>query len=102
MDIQIILNQPPSADVTFSTIQSMLPSKGVVDTSSVTFTSVDWNTLHTVRVTGVDDAIADPDMFYDIDLGFASFNPYPYSIIPALQSPCIPLLCKRVLNHPFM
>jgi hypothetical protein len=77
-------------------------SKLDVSTSSLTFTSSNWNTPHTVRLTGVDDAIADPDMFYDIDLGFASFNPYPCSIIPALQSPCIPLLCKRVLNHPFM
>jgi hypothetical protein len=72
VDIRIILNQPPSADVTFSTIQSMIPSEGVVATPGVTFTPVDWNTPHTVRVTGVDDAIADPDMFYDIDLGFAT------------------------------
>ncbi len=67
----VVLDTPPTADVTIP-VSSSDPNEGVVSTSSLTFTPVNWNVPQTVVVTGVDDAAIDGDKTYSIVLGPAS------------------------------
>ena len=66
----IVLNSEPTADVTIS-ITSSDVSEGTVSSSSLTFTSANWNNAQTVIVTGVDDDIDDGDIAYTIQTGNA-------------------------------
>ena len=50
----VVLNNQPTADVTFS-LTSSNPSEGSVSASSLTFTASNWNVPQTVTLTGVDD-----------------------------------------------
>jgi len=52
------LATPPTANVTIN-LSSNDATEGAVSPSSLTFTTVNWNTAQTVTVTGVDDAVAD-------------------------------------------
>src|SRR5205814_25842 len=61
----IVLNSQPTADVTIGLSSSDI-SEGIVSQTSVTFTSVNWNTPRTVTVTGVQDAIDDGNVAYAI------------------------------------
>src|SRR5262249_12632072 len=58
----VVLTSQPLADVTF-TLSSSDTTEGTVSPTTLTFTSAPgvnaWNALHTVTVTGVDDAIPD-------------------------------------------
>ena len=60
----------PTHDVTVS-LTSSDTTEGTV-TSSLTFTSANWNTDQTVTVTGVDDALIDGDITYSVNLSAAS------------------------------
>ncbi|WP_414590445.1 DUF4347 domain-containing protein [Anabaena sp. CCY 9614] len=64
-DFTIQLTSQPTSDVTLN-LSSSNPSEGVLSTSSVTFTSATWNTPQTITVTGVNDGIADNNIFYEI------------------------------------
>jgi hypothetical protein len=59
-----VLNTQPSSDVTL-TFTSSDPSEGTV-TTTLTFTSTNWNLPQTVTITGVDDTILDGDVPYTI------------------------------------
>jgi hypothetical protein len=61
----------PTNDVTIG-ISSSDTTEGTVSPSSLTITSTDWNTDHTVTVTGVDDDVIDGDQGYTIVLAAAS------------------------------
>ncbi len=61
----IVLNSPPTADVTIGLTSSDI-SEGTVGPTTVTFTAVNWNALQTVTVTGVDDPMADGNQSYTI------------------------------------
>ncbi len=52
----ISLKTAPSADVTIA-LSSDTPSEATVSPASVTFTSLNWASPQTIRVTGVDDAV---------------------------------------------
>jgi hypothetical protein len=75
VDIKIILNQMPTADVTLSGMFSMDAGEGTVTapaSGDLIFTASNWNVPHIVTVTGLDDAMLDGDVVYDVDLGTAS------------------------------
>jgi len=67
-DFTVVLNTAPTADVIIGIVNGDLPtlSEGIVDKTSLTFTSVNWNTPQTVRVTGVDDTEVDGDQTYTV------------------------------------
>ncbi|MFO1321692.1 MAG: DUF4347 domain-containing protein [Burkholderiales bacterium] len=67
----VVLDAQPTADVTIS-VATGDATEGSVSTSSLTFTSGNWNIAQTVTVTGVDDAVADGDVVYSITTGTAS------------------------------
>ena len=77
----IRLNTAPASDVIIG-ISSTDTSEGTVSTSSLTFTSADWDQAQTVTVTGVDDALDDGNVSYTIittaavsaDGNYNSFN----------------------------
>jgi len=62
------LNSQPSANVIFPSISSSDTTEGTVSPSSLTFTPLNWNTPQTVTVTGVNDAVADGNIAYTINL----------------------------------
>jgi large repetitive protein len=61
------LKSRPSSPVTIN-VTSSVPTEGAVDKAQLVFDPADWSTARTVTVTGQDDAIADSDKPYDIDL----------------------------------
>ncbi|MCU0566305.1 MAG: DUF4347 domain-containing protein, partial [Oculatellaceae cyanobacterium Prado106] len=80
----IVLTSRPTDDVTF-TFTSSNPSEGTVTTTLV-FTSANWNVSQTVTVTGVDDAIADGNRPYTITTTTSSLDSsYNALIIPPVN-----------------
>ena len=76
----VSLGAQPSADVVVN-LSSSNTSEGTVPTS-ITFTTLNWNTAQTVTVTGVDDFVDDGNVAYTIvttvtssDAAFAAINP---------------------------
>jgi large repetitive protein len=67
----IKLNTRPTADVTIG-ISSSNTGEGMVDKSSLTFTSLNWSSAQTVTVTGVDDNVDDGNVAYSIITAAAS------------------------------
>ncbi len=61
----IRLGQAPTADVTIG-LSSSDTTEGTVSPASVTFTPLNWSTPQTVTVTGVNDAIVDGTVGYNI------------------------------------
>jgi hypothetical protein len=61
----MVLNAQPESDVVVA-VRSSNEAEGVVGTTSVTFTPSDWSTVHSVTVTGQDDALADGNATYAI------------------------------------
>ena len=70
-EFSIVLNTQPAADVTFS-VTSSDASEGLVSASSFTFTPDNWNVPQTLTVTGVDDALTDGNVAYDVLTGVAT------------------------------
>jgi LPXTG-site transpeptidase (sortase) family protein len=64
----VVLNTMPAADVTIP-VASNDTTEGTLAISSLTFTTGNWSTPQRVTVTGVDDALADGDEAYDIQIG---------------------------------
>lgn len=67
----VVLASAPKADVTIG-VSSSDPGEGTPNTSSLIFTSANWNVAQTVTVTGVDDALVDGAQAYQILLAPAS------------------------------
>ena len=61
----VVFDSQPTDDVTID-LSSSDTTEGMVSTTSLTFTSSNWNTPQTVTVTGVDDSIQDGDRAYSI------------------------------------
>ena len=87
-NFSIVLNTQPSANVSIG-LSSSDTSEGTVAPTSVTFTNGNWNTPQTVTVTGVDDALVDGDIAYNIitapatsgDGDYSGLNPADVSAI---------------------
>ena len=69
-EFTVVLNAVPRSDVTIP-VASSDPDEGTAGPASLTFTPENWNAPQTVLVTGVDDAVADGEQSYTIDLGIA-------------------------------
>jgi uncharacterized repeat protein (TIGR01451 family) len=79
----IVLRTQPTADVTIPVASSDL-TEGTVSPASITFTASDWNVPQAVTITGVEDAVDDGDIAYDIHTGpVASADPLYAAIDPA-------------------
>ncbi len=74
----VVLDTQPTADVTIA-LSSSDTSEGTVDKTSLTFTSLNWDTAQTVTVTGVDDAVLDGDVAYTIVTAAATSGDGDYS-----------------------
>ena len=74
----VVLNTQPIANVTIS-IASSDTTEGTVSTSSLTFTTANWNVPRTVTITGVNDAVDDGDVSYSIVTGAAVSTDTDYS-----------------------
>ncbi|MBT4287176.1 MAG: hypothetical protein HOD92_07535, partial [Deltaproteobacteria bacterium] len=72
------LNTQPTNDVIIN-ISSNDMGEGIVDKSSLVFTSENWNASQTVTVTGVDDDIADGNQSFSIILGTATSTDTKYN-----------------------
>ena len=64
----VILNTNPTSNVIIQILSSN-SSEGTVSTSSLTFTSGNWNIAQVVTITGVDDQIQDGNVSYNIIVG---------------------------------
>ncbi|MDM8530354.1 Ig-like domain-containing protein [Anaerolineales bacterium HSG25] len=61
------LNTQPFAPITV-TIESSNLGEGVPDSSELTFNEINWNTVQTIKVTGVDDRFEDGNVPYTLTL----------------------------------
>jgi len=61
----LALASMPAADVSIGVSSSDI-GEGVIDTSSITFTPDNWNTPHTITVTGINDDLIDGNQSYAI------------------------------------
>ncbi|MFO0691956.1 MAG: hypothetical protein U0230_00220 [Polyangiales bacterium] len=66
-DVSYVLNSEPTADVTL-TVASSDATEGVPSVTTLTFTSSNWNAPQHVLVTGQDDALADGNVAYTLDV----------------------------------
>src|SRR5204863_321354 len=60
-----VLNSQPTANVTVGLTSSEL-TEAIRDSTSLTFTTANWNVAQTVTVTGVDDPMVDGNIAYTI------------------------------------
>ena len=67
----IKLGAEPTENV-YIPVSSSDTTEGTVSTSSITFTSVDWDSFHFVTITPVDDLIVDGDIDYSLVFGAAT------------------------------
>ena len=72
------LTSQPTDDVTIG-ISSSDTTEGTVNSSSLTFTSDNWNAIQTVTVTGVNDAAKDGNQSFNIVLATASSDDTDYN-----------------------
>src|SRR5438132_5579215 len=77
------LTSQPTADVTIP-VASSNTGEGTVSTALLTFTNLTWNLNQTVTVTGVNDAITDGNVAYQINLGPSASADGNYSAKPIL------------------
>jgi large repetitive protein len=78
------LNSQPTANVVIG-ISSDNINEGTVSTSSLTFTTGDWNIPQTVTVTGVDDAILDGNTLFNIVTAAATSGDGNYNGVNAID-----------------
>ena len=62
-EFRVVLDSQPTANVTIN-LTSSNAAEGITNVPSLLFTPNDWNTPKTVRVTGVDDLLADGNVAY--------------------------------------
>ena len=67
----VSLGSQPTANVTIPVTSGNL-TEGTVSTASLIFTNLNWNSNHTVTVTGVNDFVADSNKTYNVVLGTTS------------------------------
>lgn len=67
----LVLDSPPTDDVVIN-LTSSDTNEATILPASVTFTSSNWSTLQTITVTGVNDALDDGDINYDINFSVSS------------------------------
>jgi hypothetical protein len=78
----VVLSSQPTANVVVPVASSDL-TEGGVSAVSLTFTTANWSVPQTVTVTGVDDAVQDGDVGYNIVLGAAVSTDPKYAAMDA-------------------
>ena len=89
-DFTVVLQTPPTADVTIN-LSSSNTDEGTVSPTTLTFTPSNWQTPQTVTVTGVDDLIDDGGVAYTVvtaaavssDANYSGMNPADVSVLNA-------------------
>ena len=76
----VVLNSQPTSNVTIM-VSTTDPTEGTINVTSLVFTPVNWNALHTVIITGVDDAPADGNQPFTIVTSAASSFDLDYDMI---------------------
>ncbi|MHC1703540.1 MAG: Ig-like domain-containing protein [Tenuifilaceae bacterium] len=76
------LNTQPTADVTIG-LSSSNTSEGTITITSITFTTLNWNTAQTITINGVDDIIDDDNVVYNIITSTATSSDSKYNGINA-------------------
>ena len=71
----VVLDSQPTGTVTIG-VWSDDAAEGTVSTALLTFSSVNWNVAQPVTVTGVDDAVVDGDIAYDVVVAAAVGGDY--------------------------
>lgn len=86
-DFTIKLASQPAANVTIA-IASTNTAEGTVAPASIVFSTTDWETAQTISITGVDDAVLDGNVTYQIeftltsgDTGYDGFVVAPLEIV---------------------
>ncbi len=79
VDFTVVLNSKPTANVVIPSITSTNTAEGTVNLSNLTFTSINWNIPQSVRISGVDDALADGMQFYNVVLAASTSGDSKYS-----------------------
>ena len=74
----VVLGSQPTADVTIG-LSSDNSAEGTVSSANLTFTAADWNVARTVTVTGVDDAVQDGAIAFNIVTAAATSSDPAYS-----------------------
>ncbi|MDH5560220.1 MAG: hypothetical protein OEY59_05135 [Deltaproteobacteria bacterium] len=74
----IRLTSQPFSDVTIQ-LNSSDPSEGTISSAKVVFTSSNWNAAQSVRITGVDDAVADGNQNFFVNFSAAQSTDSGYS-----------------------
>ena len=75
---QIVLSTQPTADVTIG-LSLTDTTEASLSTTTLTFTSANWNTPQTVTLTGLDDLIDDGDVAYTLVTAAASSSDANYN-----------------------
>ncbi|RLS51385.1 MAG: DUF4347 domain-containing protein [Planctomycetota bacterium] len=78
----VVLDSAPTDDVTIS-LSSSDATEGSLSTSTLNFTSSNWNVAQTVTVTGIDDLIEEGNVTFSIITGAASSTDGNYSSLNA-------------------
>ena len=78
----VALTSQPTADVLIP-VNTSDASEGTVSPGFLTFTSADWNVAQTVTVTGVNDAVDDGDIAYNVVLAAAASSDLVYDAFDA-------------------
>lgn len=74
----VVLTSQPTANVSIA-LSSTTVTEGTVSPAGLTFTTANWNMAQTVTLTGVNDAVLDPDVAYTIVTGAAVSTDTTYS-----------------------
>ena len=76
VEFTVILGSAPKSGTVTVNCVSDDTTEGVTSTSTVVFTNVNWNTLHTVTIKGAEDAVDDGDILYGIDCAISGEADY--------------------------
>ncbi|MEY3176649.1 MAG: hypothetical protein RLZZ436_4563, partial [Planctomycetota bacterium] len=74
----VVLTTQPTANVTIP-LSSSDSTEGSLSTTSLTFTPTNWNTPQTITATGINDAIDDGDIAWNVVLGAVSSSDTGYN-----------------------
>ena len=84
----VVLDTQPTTNVRIP-FSSSNPNEGATSIQGVTFTPNNWNSVQTVTITGVDDAIVDGDVAYTIDISAANGDPTYLGLQPVPTVPVV-------------
>lgn len=70
--LSMVLTSQPTADVTVNLVRDDRTTEGNLSTSTLNFTSANWNTGQSVTVIKVDDSVDDGDVAYNISANASS------------------------------